>query len=114
MATSSQASLGEVMPEHVTNIVQVSHSPSPPTVLKTPECGQHLSQSKVSSPPRADSTCLPNEVVWLQGEMNVALEWLLMTKATLKSCQRELARNASIAMCQNETQATEAIKEAKV
>ena len=44
----------------------------------------------------------------------MALEQLLMTKATLNSHQRELAQNADIAMHQNETQATEAIKEVEV
>ena len=34
MATSSQVSLGEVMPEHVPSIVQISHSPSPPAISK--------------------------------------------------------------------------------
>ena len=65
-------------------------------------------------PPRASPTDLPDEVLWLQGENNVAMEWLLMIKATLNSCQRELAWNADIAMCQNDTKATEAIKEAEV
>ena len=32
----------------------------------------------------------------------------------MNSYQRELARNTNITMCQNETQATEAIKEAEV
>ena len=36
-----------------------------------------------------------------------------MTKATMDSCWRELALNTNIARCQNETQAIEAIKEAK-
>ena len=35
MATSSQASLGEVMSEHIPSTVEVSHSPSPPAVSKT-------------------------------------------------------------------------------
>ena len=77
-------------------------------------CGQYLTQSTVSSLPRADPTDLPDEVLWLQGEMKVALEQLLMTKATLNSHQRELAWNTDIATCWNETQATEAIKEAEV
>ena len=46
--------------------------------------------------------------------MNAALEWLLMTKATLNSHQRELEQSTKIARHQNETQATEAIKEAEV
>ena len=46
--------------------------------------------------------------------MNVALEWLLMTKATMDPHQRDLALKADIAMHQNEAQATETIKEAEV
>ena len=46
--------------------------------------------------------------------MNMALEQLLNTKATLNSCQRELVWNAKIATSQNEAQTTEAIKEAEV
>ena len=65
-------------------------------------------------PPRANATHLSNEVLWLQGEMNVALEQLFTTKATLNSCQRELVQNAKIATCWNEAQTTRAIKEAEV
>ena len=36
MATSSQVSPGEVMLGHIPSIVQFSHSPSPSTMLKTP------------------------------------------------------------------------------
>ena len=54
MATSSQASQGEVMPEHAPNIVQVSHSPSLPTILKNSRCGQHL-PSPQSQAPQAQS-----------------------------------------------------------
>ena len=50
MATSSQASPGEVTLEHTPNIVQVSHCPSPPTVSKTPDAAS-ISPSPVSSPP---------------------------------------------------------------
>ena len=44
----------------------------------------------------------------------MALEQLLMTKATVDSHHRELALNDNIAMCQNEAWATKAIKEAKM
>ena len=47
-------------------------------------------------------------------EMNAALEQLLMTKATMDSCWRELALNTDIAMCQNEVQAAKAIREAEM
>ena len=46
--------------------------------------------------------------------MNEALEWLLMTRAILNPCQRELAQNANITRHQNENQATKAIKEVEV
>ena len=44
----------------------------------------------------------------------MALEWLLMTKATMDSCQRELALNNNIARCKNEAWATKALKEMEV
>ena len=46
--------------------------------------------------------------------MNVALEQLLTTRATMDSHCRELDLNAKLAMHMNEAQATEAIKEAEV
>ena len=46
--------------------------------------------------------------------MNVALEQLLTTRATMDSHHRELELNAELAMHMNEAQAAEAIKEAKV
>ena len=46
--------------------------------------------------------------------MNAALVWLLVTKATMDSHQRDLVLNANIARCINEVQATEAIKEVEV
>ena len=105
--------LGEAMPECIANNVQVSHSPSLPTISKL---WMWPASPPVYSlePPRTNPTCLPNEVLWLQREMNAALEWLPMTKATLNSHQRELAWNVDVTMCQNETQATKAIKEAEV
>ena len=50
MATYSWESLGEAMPEHVPNIIQVSHSPSLPTVSKTLDMAS-MSPIPVSIPP---------------------------------------------------------------
>ena len=50
----------------------------------------------------------------LQEEVNVALEQLLTTRATMDSHQRDLALNANTARCVNEAWATEALKEAEV
>ena len=113
IATSWQASLGEVMPQHIPSTVQVSHSPSLHAMSKTLDVAS-ISPVHSLGPPRADPADLPDEVLWLQGEMYAALEQLLMTKANLNSCQRELMWNADIATCQNETQAAKAIKEAEV
>ena len=114
MATSSQASTAKVMPEHISSTIWVSHSPSLHAMSKTLDAASISPCPQGQVPLRANPTDLPNKVLWLQGEMNVALEWLLTTKATLNSHQRELACNADIATCQNETQAAEAIKEVEV
>ena len=73
----------------------------------SPSCPQTRSH-------RANATHLSVEVLQLQGQMNMAQEWLLTTKTTLNSCQRELAWNTEIAMHQNEVQTTKAIKEVEV
>ena len=113
IATSSQASPGNAMPEHAPNTVQISHSPSMPAASKILDVAS-ISPGAVSIPPRASPPGLHDEVLWLQGVMNEALEWLLMTRAILNSHQRELAWNANIARCQNEDLTTKAIKEAEV
>ena len=99
MATSSQVSLAEVMPGHIPSIIWVSHSPSPHAIAKTQDATSISPSPQSQAPPRANPTDLPNEVLQLQGKMNVALEQLLTAKATLNSCQRELAQNTDIAMC---------------
>ena len=48
MATSSQVSPHVVMPENIPSIVQVSHSPSLPTMPRTPEMASISSHSTVS------------------------------------------------------------------
>ena len=114
MATSSQASPHAFIPENIPSIIQVSHSPSPPTMQKTQEVASISPTPQSQASPRAIPADPAHEVLWLQGEMNAASDWLPMTKATMDSCWRELALNANIAMCQNEAQATEAIKEAEM
>ena len=114
MATSSQASPGKALLEHTPKTIQVSHSPSPPAAPKTPNVASISPGTQAQLPSRTSPTGLPDEVCWLQGVMNEALEQLFMTRAVLNSHQRELAQNANIARCQNENQAAESIKEAEV
>ena len=113
MATSSQASPGEITLEHAPNIVQVSHSPAPPTVLKTLDVAS-ICPSPQSWAPQGQSNLPAWWGALTAREMNAALEWLLTTKATLNSCWRQLVQNAEIATCQNEAQTTKAIKEVEV
>ena len=103
-------SLGKVTPEHTPTLSK--------SVTPHPQLPYQKLQTWPASPPvhsvkhpRHNPTCLSDEMLQLQGEMNAALEWLLTIKATLNSHQRELAWNAEIAMHQNEVQTTEAIKE---
>ena len=114
MATSSQAYPHVAKPESIPSIIQVSHSPSLPTMMKTPKAASISPTPQSQAPPRANPADLSNEVLWLQGGMNVALEQLLMTKATMDSCQRELALSTDITTWHNEAQAAKAIKEADV
>ena len=69
---------------------------------------------QLQTPSRANPVDLTDEVLQLQREMNVAMEWLLTTKATMDSHGRDLALNANIARCKNEVWATEALKEVEV
>ena len=51
MATSSQVSMGEITPEHASNIIQVSHSPSQPTVSKTLDAASISPIPQFQAPP---------------------------------------------------------------
>ena len=71
MATSSQTSPAKVTPQHIPSTIQVSHSPSPHPMSKTLDVAQYLSPVCQSQPPPGSNpTDLPNDVLWLQGEMN--------------------------------------------
>ena len=60
--------------------------------------------------PRAWPAELTDELLQLWERMNVALEWLLATRATMDSCQKELELNGELMMHWNEDQAIEARK----
>ena len=65
-------------------------------------------------PPRVGPANLPDEVLWLQVLMNVALEQLPTSRASIDSHHRELVLNTKLNMWKNEAKAMEAIKEAEV
>ena len=83
MASPTQASLQVVTPEDVPSIAHISHSPSLPTMPKILEAASTFSIPQLQAPPRVDPARLPEDVLQLQGQMNVALEWLLATRATM-------------------------------
>ena len=66
------------------------------------------------TPPWVGLAGLTDELLHLQERMNMALEWLLTTRATMDSCCKELELNAELVMHLNKGQAIEAIKEAEV
>ena len=92
LATSSQASSPAATPE-VTK--SVNHATSP------------------AKSPGANTGALPEEVTWLQEEMNKTMGCLLMTRMSLDACQQKQVSDFKMALCHNEGKATKAIKEEK-
>ena len=62
---------------------------------------------------RTGSVTLPVDTVGLQANVNKALEDLLTTKASIDACRQRAIWELGIALCQNESQAVESIKQAK-
>ena len=56
---------------------------------------------------------LPGDLVQLQEEVGGALGHLLVTRSSLDACQRKQVLDFEMTLCQNESETTEAIKEAK-
>ena len=97
VATSSQASLWVATPDNTEPIIQ------PPKVFCTP-----------TTPPtktaQTDMGTLPEEVILLQEEMNSAMGHLLITRASIDTCQRKQVSHFETAIHQNKAKATEAIR----
>ena len=60
-----------------------------------------------------DAGVLPADVIQLQEEVGKALGCLLATRSSLNACQRKQVSDFEMALCQNKSETTEAIKEAK-
>ena len=80
-----------------------SHQPltNPANHAKNPKASSTFPIPQLQAPPRVDPARLPEEVLWLQGQMNVAWELLLTTRATMDSHCKELELNAELAMHMN-------------
>ena len=98
MTTSPRGSLGDATLRHSSTIIQVSHSPFPITTSKSPGAASTPFDHQPQVLARASPSNIPQEVAWLQKEMNVALGQLLTMKATLDSHQSELERDLDSAM----------------
>ena len=73
MATSPWASPDNATPRDSSAIVQVSHSLSLVTASKCPGAASTSSDYEPQAPARAGPSNIPQEVAWLQKDMNVAL-----------------------------------------
>ena len=59
------------------------------------------------------ASILPGDVIQLQEDVGKALGCLLVTRSSLHACHRKQVSDFEMALCQNELENTEAIKEAK-
>ena len=103
--TSTQASPQVAMPGDITSVAHVSHSPSLPAMPKTLEVASISPIPQSQAPTIVRPTDLPDAVLWVQGLMNMALESLLTTRASIDSHHRELALNAKLTVWMNEAKA---------
>ena len=100
VGTSSQASLWAVTPDDVEPIDQTLKEICTPTTLPAKTLGP-------------GTGILPKNMVQLQKEVNKVLESLLMTRSSLDAHKRKQVLDFEMALHQNESEATEAIREAK-
>ena len=110
MATSSQVSLWVAT---IDNTIPISHFPSLTPTLETPKVDGVPTTLQSDTHLGATSGTLSDEVLWIQGEMNTAMGWLLTTRSSMDACHRRLVSDTKTAFHQNEARTTEAIKEAR-
>ena len=101
VATSSQASVPVAMPDDTEQINQ------------TPQ-GCLCSHYPPAKTPEADTGTLPKKVILLEKEINKAMGCLLMTRSSLDAHQRKQGSDFEMALHQNDTKGTKAVREAKV
>ena len=86
-----------------------------PTILvpETPEPASIPTAPLSKTANGTDTGALPNEVLHLQGEMNRAIGWLLMTRVSMDAHHRKQVLDTEAAFHQNKAQTTEVIRKAK-
>ena len=83
-------------------------------LLKTPQMTGIPFVTQPQAPSKGGPASLLDELLQLQEKMNVALERLLTSRATIDFCHRKLELNAELVAHLNDAQAAEAIKEVEV
>ena len=96
-ATSLQASLWADM---ANDAIPISHLPSPTPASETPKVASVPTAPQSKTHLGANSGALPDEVLPLQGKMNMAMGWILTTRASMDTCYRRLVSNTQTAFCQ--------------
>ena len=97
-------------PEHMSSQVSALHATKmEDTSLE--EIPTPSSPTAEALGPRSDAP--PKDAAHLQEEANKALGDLLMVKSSINACQQKLVLEFSMALCQNDSEATESIKEVK-
>ena len=86
VATSQQVSLWEATPH---DTIPISHFPSLALVSETPEAASVPTAPQSETHPGTDLGTLSDKVLWLQREMNRAMEWLLTTRASIDALHRK-------------------------
>ena len=86
--------------------VSSSHSSTATLVLETPEVVSVPTTPSCKRPTGIDMGSLSDEVLWLQGEMNRAMGWLLSIRASIDTCHRKLVSHMETTFHQNEAQTT--------
>ena len=89
-------------------------SAAPANPAKDITGGKHPLVTQLQGPSKGGPASFADKLLHLQQKMNMALEQLLTNRATMDFHHRELELNMELAVCLNDTQATEAIKEDKV
>ena len=93
--------------------VPSSHSSPTTLVPETPKAAS-IPTTPVSKTSTGDDIgTLPDEVLHLQGEMNVAMGWLLMSRASMDAHHRKQVLDTEAIFHKSEAQTTEAIWEVK-
>ena len=91
----------------------INHSPSLTLVLETPKVASTPTTPPSKTPSGAETGTLSDEVLQLQGETSRAIGQLLMTRVSMDTHCRKQVSDTEAAFCENEAQATEAIREVK-